>query len=332
MDLTFTDSAWRDVGLVTPSEGDFAWGADENDFSIDVYGNTMPEVGGVLYLEGSDIGGLVTGYESRTDLGTFSVVGDTWTGVLDRHVLRPDSGSMYWTVRGDVRDCAAALVSRLGMGALFAVAPRRTGLVVTHTFRRVTNDEAQGGTSRYMGGWSAMWQLLYEHGCKAGFAWDASAHRVTMTISRARDWTDAESQSAGLAEVGVTTRLPCNHLVCLGGMQGAEREVLDLYADSSGRVSTRQTYTGLDEIAQVYDDNNHNGDELRTAGTKKLRDLWAESGSVTVQARQSVVFDLGDLVGGTDVRSGISATATVTKKVASFKAGSLSYTYSSTTR
>lgn len=328
--LTFTDPARRDVGLIRPSDGDFAWGTTENDFSIDVYGDVMPEVGSLLYLEGSDVGGIVTGYESRTDLGTFSVVGDCWTGVLDRHVLRPPAGQEHLTLSGDVRDCAAALVSRLGMGSLFVVGPRLTGVSVNHTFRRSSGSSSQQDSGRYMGGWAAMWQLLSEHGCKAAFSWSGSSRRVRIDVTRRRDWTDAESQSAGLADVGVTTRLPTNHLICLGKGEGAAREVLDLYCDAKGRVSTRQTYSGLDEIAEVYDDSSHEGDELRSAGERKLRELWGEAQEVTVQAGSSVTFDLGDLVGGTDVRSGVSASAIISKKVASFKAGSLSYTYTST--
>lgn len=330
MDLTVTDASWRDVGIVTPTDGDFAWGQDENDFSVDMMGQ-VPEEGALMYADGSEIGGIVRGYSTQTDIGTFSVVGDTWTGVLDSHVLGPDNGQAYYTVSGDVRDCASTLIGRLGLGGLFVVASGRTGVVVSHTFQG-SQDASQQDAGRYMGGWQAMWQLLYEHGCKARFAWDDVAKRVVMTVDRRHDWTDAESQSAGLAVVGVSRRAPTNHLICMGKGDLADREILHLYADARGNVSTTQTLTGLHEIAETYDDSSKEGDELRSDGAKKLRDLWADSQTVDITAANGVSFDLGDVIGGTDARSGIGATAVVSKKVASFKQGRVSWSFSSTVR
>ena len=108
---------------------------------------------------------------------------------------------------------------------------------------------------------------------------------------------------------------------------------MHLYADRSGNVSTSQTIKGVDEIAEVYDDSSAEGDKLRTDGTKKLRELWQDSQEVTVKSgTASADFDLGDVIGGTDPWSGLTARAIVTKKVASFKQGTLTYTYTSTVR
>ena len=329
--MIFTDAGWADVGIIEPYDGDFAWGADENDFSVDLSSDAVPPRKGLLYAEGSDIGGMVRGYSSEASSGVFTVVGDTWTGVIDRKVLRPPSGSAYYTYSGDVRDGVADLVGRLGLGYLFTVKAGRVGIKVSHTYQGSTSSEQQDA-GRYMGGWAAMWQLVSQHGCKVRFAWDPDARRVMLTVARSHDWTDEESLAAGVSTVGVSQSYPTNHLVCLG--EGTARTVIDLYADAKGNVSTRQTYAGADEIADVYDDSGaQDSDKLKADGTKKLKELWADSQSVSVKAASSATaFDLGDLMGGTDVRSGVTAKAIVTKKVAKFNQGALTYEYTSTVR
>lgn len=332
MELTYTDAAWRDVGLIEPYDGDFAYGNSENDFSVGVSGTSIPTVGAMMYAEGSDVGGIVTGYSSDAAMGTFSIVGDTWTGVLDRRVVGPDSGSDYLTLSGDVRDIVASLVSRAGLADLFRVADGGTGIKASHTFTGSTSSEQQDA-GRYMGAWAAIWQACVDHGCKCSLAWSETERRVIVTVSRRSDYTDDEAQSAGLATVGVSLRRPTNHLVCLGKGDLRAREVLHLYADSSGNVSTTQTIKGVDEIADVYDDSSAEGDKLRADGTKKLREAWQSSQEVTVKSgTTSATFDLGDVIGGTDPWSGLTARAIVTKKVASFKQGAMTYTYTSTVR
>lgn len=331
MELTYTDSEWRDVGLVTPTDGDFAWGEDENDFSVDVRGTDMPPEDGLLYLEGSDVGGIVRGYGTDPTSEELSVVGDTWTGVLDSHVLRPDAGQAYYKVSGDARDCVARIVTRLGLDALFRVAAPRTGISVSHTFTG-SRDSAQDDAGRYMGGWQAIWQLLVEHGLCCSFAWSDSDRRVVMTVAPRHDLTDSEAQSVRLATVGVARRRPTNHLVCLGKGDLAAREVLDLYADSAGNVSTRQTFKGVEEVADVYDLSASESGELRDKGESELRKRWQESQTVTIGTSDSVDFRLGDLVGGTDERSGVSAEAVVSKRVLSFRDGEPSWSYTSTVR
>lgn len=332
VELTYTDASFHDVGLIEPYDGDFAYGNSENDFSVDTTGGSIPEVGAMMYAEGSDVGGIVTGYSSDAAMGTFSVVGDTWTGVLDRRVVGPDSGSDYLALSGDVRDIVAALVSRAGLTGLFRVAEGRTGITASHTFTGSTSSEQQDA-GRYMGAWTAIWQVCVDHGCKCRFAWSDVERRVIVTVARLADYTDDEAQSAGLATVGVSIRRPTNHLVCLGKGDLKAREVLHLYVDRSGNVSTSQSIKGVDEIAEVYDDSSAEGDKLRKDGTKKLRELWQASQEVTVKSgTTSADFDLGDVIGGTDPWSGLTARAIVTKKVASFKQGTPTYTYTSTVR
>ncbi|MEE1208407.1 MAG: hypothetical protein U0K60_00060 [Parafannyhessea umbonata] len=329
MDLTYTDAAMHDVGVLNVTGGDFAWGADENDFELTLADwQESPEIGGLVYADGTDIWGVVRG-AIRTDDGKVKAVGATWTGALDSRILKPPSGSAYFRVSGDMRDCVASLISQLGCADLFAVAKGKTGITVTHTFQ---GREGEKDTGRYMGGWSALWQITSEHGCKAVARYDADARKIVLTIGRTEDRTDTEDMESAGASVALSNTRPVNHLVCLGQGEGTARTVLDLYMDSRGKVSTNQTYRGLDEIAEVYDDGNaEDAAALQSDGTARLKEYWDASQSVSMDV-DADVYDLGDLVGGTDPTTGINATAIVTKKVLTFSDGIATVSYETTVR
>lgn len=335
MDLTLTDSEWRDVGTVEPTSGDFAYGNDENDFEVSFDGGGhMPEEGALLYADGSDIGGMVTGYRSDTDTQAFSVIGMTWTGLMNNRVLTPPSGKAYYSVSGDARDCVAQIVRDTGLGYLFTVAPGKSGVKVSRTFKSTAIYAAPNDSERYMHVWDAIWMLLARSTCSVWLEYDAEGKKVVIHVTARREWSGDEAASAGVAVIGVTRDAPVNHLVCLGSGEGAGRTVLHLYADSAGRVSTTQTLTGRWEIVDVYDDSGaEDTATLQADGTSKLKELYSDSQIVSVTAaNENITYELGDLVEGTDEQSGVSARAIISKKVATFDRGSVSWSYTSSER
>lgn len=328
MDVTYTDADWHDVGILPVTRGDFAYGSSENDFQLILSKPIIPPIGAIVYSEDTEAGGIVRGYKTVSNFTSVTLTGDTWTGVINRKVIGPDSGSAYLTMSGDIRACVAQLITRAGLDNLFTVASYTPGVTVSHTFKGSHTDTTQEDAGRYMGCWTALWQLLTDHGCKCTFAWDVTTRHVIITVSAAVSHVDDEQTD--VATVTVTKSAPINHLVCLGKGELAERAVKDVYLDANGKASTTQYYTGIDEIAETYESTQDEGDDLVSAGESKILDLAADAQTVEIDAPASVVFDLGDTVGGTDTYTGLEATAIVDKRIVTLDGDAVTVTYNTT--
>lgn len=328
MDVTYTDASWTDQGVLPVTSSDWAYGASENDFELVLSSDVIPDFNSLVYVEGTEIGGMVRGAQASSDSDSVRIYGDTWTGVMGRKVIGPDSGSDYLVLSGDVRDIVETLVSRAGLDDLFTVKAYKPGVTTTHTFKGTRSDASQQDAGRYMTCWAAIWQLLVENGCKIGFSWDASTRRVLVTVDKATDLTDDEYQN--VCTVTVTRSLPVNHLVCLGSGELKDRAVAHVYLDSDGNASTAQSITGYAEIAEVYEDTVASGDDLVSDGKSKLISLASESQKVEVYAPPLVHIDLGDIVGG--ISLGVDATAVVSKRVVRTSKDAVSYDYTTTVR
>ena len=120
-----------------------------------------------------------------------------------------------------------------------------------------------------------------------------------------------------------------NHLVCLGSGELAARQVVHLYVDQFGRIGNTKYYTGLNEIADVYEYSNaENEEELRTGGIERLKELQdIDKVDVLVDEGASLEYDVGDIIGGSDEYSGNHAKATITQKIVRIDNGAVSIDY-----
>lgn len=327
MDVTYTDASWDDVGILPVGTGDWAYGSSENDFELKVARGPVPEPGSLVYVEDSEVGGMVTGLSAASDSSAMTVSGATWTGVLGRKVVGPDAGDDYLVLSGDVRDVVASLVSRAGLDGLFSVSGWTPGVDVTHRFSGRRGDAAQEDAGRYMSCWAAIWQVLLDAGCKTTFRWDVSHRRVVMTVSRAEQ---AVGDEFAESVVRIKRRTPVNHLVCLGKGELRDRAVAHVYLDAGGAATSKQFYTGVDEVADVWESTNDEGDELVAAGKRKIAEMAEDAVSVEVDAADDSMLDVGDVVGG-EV-AGTQVSATVTKKVVMTSGDAVTYTYETTVR
>lgn len=312
MELILLDERLRAYAVSRDFDLDMAIGEDENDFQL-ACGDAEPVPRGYVLIDGTEYGGVidrcVLKVEGRASTATYS--GRTWHGILDSKVIEPDPGQSHLAVSGDANAVLASLVTRLGLGELFAARAEKSGIGVSYTF------------DRYTSGYLGIRKMLLSSGAKLRAAFDGS--RVVLGAERCGDYRD--EVDSDLLDFTVTSEHSAvNHLIGLGGGEGAARAVCHWYADGKGAVSQSQTLFGLEERTAVYDYSNASDEELRVETRKKLEELQGQ-GSVSVDVRGGLEMDVGDTVSGRDNSTGTEVAARIVKKIASADGGGITVDY-----
>ncbi len=333
MELIVTDSSWNEVGILSYESGDFAYGASENSFALKISNDQeIPDDyianDYLIYSENGEVGGVLRGVKLAEN-GSITLTGVTWSGLIGEHIVTPEPATAYYTVSGEITSAVETLIEHLGLSDVIEVSGN-TSIMVSHTFIGDSGGSVSD-SSRYMNGWSALWQLLYVNGCKVTFTFDASNKKILLYVSALDEYLDDETLTVIPSKISATVNRPPNHLICLGSGEGDARMVRHLYADEQGVVSTTQTYFGADEIVKVFDASGaSNATELVTEGTAKLELLLVEAQSLDVHVPENINYDLGDLVGAMDERTGFYASAIISKKIVRISDGVVTREYSTT--
>lgn len=305
MDLILRGTDGTDLCVLDVDSLDLAYGTGanaENDLELTLTGGAAPmlECGQLVYAEGSEYGGMVTRVASDDGL---TWRGLTWSGLLACKVLVPDGGVGTLSVSGDANDVLRQLVARVGLADVFEVPASKAGIEVRHTFEA------------YQDAWSGVCDMLRASSARPSMAWEGEA--VRLAAVPATDWAAMDEFDSDLVDVSIDLDyLPTNHLVGRGEGSDGERVAVDLYMDLAGNVSERQTLKGRFERAEYYDYGSADRDKLVADGTKRLKGYWQAASTVTVSLSDTVDrYGLGDVIGGTDARTGVSAQATISKKV-----------------
>ena len=305
MDLIYTDSQRIDVGVLSAYKFDLSFGASENDFSVTVESSeTALEFGSLLYLEGTEYGGIVDAVKAKSNSDEVTYTGRTWHGVLNSKVIQPDPGKDYYVVSGDANDILSDLISRLGLTNLFQADKANSGVVVkNYQFHR------------YCKGYDGIQAMLNEYGAKLLIEWKNKT--ATLTVKPISDYSEVPMDEE-LATLTVEQHnAKVNHLICLGQGDLAERQVVHLYANQNGDIVDTQYYTGIKEVADTYDYSSVESlDELKKGGIERLKELRnTDKADIALQETDEMTFDIGDIVCAYDVHTGISVAAAVTQKI-----------------
>lgn len=314
MDLIYTNAKRVDQGVLSAYAFDLSYGASENDFEM-ILGADEPvlEYGAFAYMEGTEYGGIIGGLKAITNGATITYMGRTWHGILNSKVIQPDSGENYLVVSGDANEVLSALIARLGLSGLFVADERLSGISISNY-----------QFPRYCKGYDGIRAMLASVGAKLKVVWENRS--VVLSAEPIADYTESPVDG-DIATLTVTQhKQKVNHLICLGKGELAEREVLHLYVDQFGRIGDVQYYTGLDEIADTYD--NSTSEDLRSDSIKKLTELLnTDKAEIAISETEGLVYDIGDIVGATEVKSGVTVAATVTQKIVKINNGVVSTEY-----
>lgn len=313
MALIYTNGSHEDVGQMPACSLDLAFGSDENDFACAVSeSDHCCEYGSYIYYvdtsngreDPTEYGGKVTTFHVDTAAKTVTYKGLTWHGILANKVIRPASGQDYKIVSGSIKSVIESLYTELGIGDLFKVeSPEETYSLSNFKF------------DRYTDAYSGIRKMATSVGAKILLVFDG-LHVITKILpivdySASDEWdADQFSFTATMSDRFI------NHLICLGKGELKDRVVVDLYMDGNGIISQTQTFFGLDEIVQTYEDSAvENLDELISNGTKRFRELYSDYNGIESQFDSNQNYDIGDIVGATERVTGNMVTSKISKKI-----------------
>lgn len=298
-DICYTDASRVDVGVLRGASLNTVWGDSGNDFelTVDIASPERIEDGALVYVEGTEYGGVVDEREASSSDGTIRYRGRSWHGMLRDRVLCPDAGADYLTVSGEANAVLLSLVSRMGLSDVMTVSSAASGIEVKHQFER------------FCDAYSGIRAMLSASGARLAVAYDSVASRAVLSAVPVVDWSDGPTSDQAGVDVTKVSR-PYNHLVCLGSGELRGRVVQHWYADEAGKVSGKQSLFGVDERATTYDYSNAGADELSVKGPKKLSE-YQQADSMDATLDVDGAYAVGDVVPGTDVGTGTEVSVVV---------------------
>ena len=317
MDLIYRNASCEDLGVIQNCKLDLAYGEDENDFELTLdAADHCCAAGFYIYAEDTEYGGVVDDIQSDTAAGEVTYKGRSWHGILNSKIIEPDAGADYLVLNGEANDLLNFLIRRLGLSSLFAASGTDSGLQVKG-YKMNRYVAAYDGIRKMLSTVSGKLRFIFRNG------------RVILSAHPRGDYTqDNELDSDRMDFKAIRHYRQVNHLICLGKGELADREVIHLYSDAAGNVSKAQTFFGLEERTEIYENTGAESlDDLEEKGIEKFKEI-AQGDEITASfAPEHDCYEVQDLVGATDNVTGLTASAEITKKIVTIENDMVTISY-----
>lgn len=337
MDLIYMNPEMVDLGVLQDFEMDLAFGTNENNYECRIPSAMhCCDAGYYLYIEGTEYGGTVDSIEVVSETSEVIYHGRTWHGIIGSKIIMPlqngetstadvtiknadASGTSfvdrYLVISGKANACIQFIVDRLGLSSLFKASKADSVRIESFQFDRFTD------------GYNGLLKMLNSVGMRLQLEYQDEM--VILSAVEQYDFAKDEEFDPELVNMQLKKKIKSvNHLVCLGSGELENRLVIHLYADESGNISQTQTQFGLQEYTAVYDYSTvESEEELLKNGTEKLKSLWVPDEMDIKLDDSSDFYHVGDKVGASDNATGLSASATIRKKIVTIKDGLISISY-----
>lgn len=313
----------RDIDPVMNADVDFSVGED-NDYEIKIRRDSWREeytFGNVLYIPGTEYGGIIGEINTDTSLDTISILGRTWRGKLDKKIIVPPAGQDYATASGELNQILRDLIAGQ-FGDYFVVSQNDTGInIAGYQFERYCT---------LLAGITKMLKSV-EHKLHIEYVQQERGQPGYVELSAVPiiDYADKIelSQDSQLNFNFKNNRNGVNHLICLGKGELQDRQVIDLYVQKDGSIGTTQYYTGIQEVAEVYEDTSSESAELQEKGTEKLQELMNSTTFSMDVETLGIDVEIGDIIGGRDYLTGLYAKKPIKGKIYKVTGGKESLEY-----
>ncbi len=256
------------------------------------------EISTIIYVEGTEYGGEISGSEISIADNTIKYTGRTWRGCLDQWIIEPPAGQDYLVVSGNLADS----LRLLPMGEFISVSdtPYVGG---TYQFNRYIKT-FEGATNLLAAAQSNLRMAFrFVSDGESGTAWldVVEARDMRNTVEVSQDYNDKIQLT--ITRDGNTPR----ELICLGSGELKDREVLKLYADSDWNVSTTPI-AGAYPV-EVYDFSS--SEDLAADGRKHFLELIHNHEQIEVTI-SDLDIRLSDIIGAKDILTGETVSAEIT--------------------
>lgn len=320
MDLILATKDGNDICSLVYTKSDFSIG-NTNDFEITISladWNSNIKFGCRVYAPKSEIGGIIGGIKTDTATDTITLTGYTWRGLLKKKVISPPANEAYKKVSGDLNDILSQIIGN-NFNDIIRAKQSKSGISITYQFDRYT--DMLSGFTKMLSRKNYKLKIEYiqqEQGA-AGF--------VEVSAVPIFDYSQKIelSQDSQVNFISEQVSNACNHLIALGKGELTDREVIHLYADRNGVVSNVQTFFGIDEVCETYE--NVSSENLKEDALKEFDNRIAKSTFKMDIASLGIDVDIGDIVGGRDYITGISAKKPLFEKIITTENGLTSIQY-----
>lgn len=317
MDLIYMNPDKEDIGVLKDYTFDMAFGSDENNFECTVSdSNNVCESGFYLYAEGTEYGGIIDSINVDTENESVTYKGRTWHGILNSKVFEPDAEQDYLAVSGEANTVLATLIDRMGLESMFNVSSESSGIEISYKM------------NRYVKGYAGILRMLKASGAKLNVIFKNGF--VELSAEPFVDYSKDEQFDTDQISFTIQKNYkPINHVICLGQGDLKDRRVIHVFADGVGNISGTQTFTGIEEVTEIYDNSNAESDEeLIEGGVEIIKASWASDSIEFAFETDDETFDINDVIGAVEFTTGTQVVAHITKKIIQIKDYTTSISYS----
>ena len=286
--------AIKDANITVDLNGD-------RTFSVQIArSNWRPELtfSSLIYIMGTEYGGIIGEILTDTTLDYVELKGLSWRGRLAKKIIQPPTGSDYKTVSGELHTVVKSLIEPEFDG-LFVVSQEDTGVNVSnYQFDRYCT-LLDGLTKMLKSKWYRLQLSFRREQGEPGYLYIEAvpivdySNRIELSRDCQLNYTMDDKRD------GV------NHLIVAGKGELQDRNVLHLYVQEDGSIGTQQYYTGLREVAEVYENTSTETDELWSKSEERLQELMNKKTFRMDVAKLGLDIGIGDIVGGRDYLTGM---------------------------
>lgn len=270
-------------------------------FSVQIArSNWRPELtfSSLIYIMGTEYGGIIGEVLTDTTLDYVELKGLSWRGRLAKKIIQPPTGSDYKVVSGELHTVMKSLIEPEFDG-LIVVSQEDTGVnVSSYQFDRYCT-LYDGLVKMLKSKWYRLQLSFRREQGEPGYLYIEAvpivdySNRIELSRDCQLNYTMDDKRD------GV------NHLIVAGKGELQDRNVLHLYVQEDGSIGTQQYYTGLREIAEVYENTSTETDELWSKSAERLQELMNKKTFRMDVAKLGLDIGIGDIVGGRDYLTGL---------------------------